>query len=189
MAIKTSKVMDRVLAEMAEDGGGWLLYGVEAATGTIAALMDRKLIGYGQMPNGTRGHYLAEAGWAHLGLERPRHAAGRYILAEALEAAYEDEGEDDEVQDQTPLEEAASKIYTIAAEDFRPGYRYWPVREGYEAAWTIAAVTLSEGENQVYRDGKWITPVIVTHTRRDGDTRRLDLGEQIAVQGPWKTDN
>lgn len=82
--------------------------------------------------------------------------------------------------------EAASEIYTIAAEDFRPGYRYWPVREGYENNWTIVSVTLAESTGHVYRDGEWVIPVIVTHTRRDGTTQQMYLGEQVAIQGPWK---
>lgn len=77
---------------------------------------------------------------------------------------------------------------TLAAEEFKVGYRYWPVRPGYEAAWTIASVEIAPAEYEVYRDGRWVSPQIVTITRGDGDVRQLEVGEQVAIQGPWKTD-
>jgi len=78
---------------------------------------------------------------------------------------------------------------SIAVEDMRPGYRYVPVRDGYESAWTIETVTIHRGKGQVYRDGKWITPTLVTYTQRNGGGQTLELGEQIAIQGPWLTED
>jgi hypothetical protein len=80
-----------------------------------------------------------------------------------------------------------TEITTLAAEDFQPGYRYWAVRPGYESAWTIASVEIATAEYEVQRDGQWISPQIVTITRRDGNVRTFEKGEQIAIMGPWKT--
>lgn len=77
----------------------------------------------------------------------------------------------------------------LAAEDFLPGYRYWPVRPGFENAWTIGSVTVREAQYQVLREGRMVTPLLVTHIRRDGTTRTFEMGEQIAVYGPWKTED
>jgi hypothetical protein len=77
---------------------------------------------------------------------------------------------------------------TLAAEDFKVGYRYWAVRPGYEAAWTIASIEISTAAYEVYRDGRWVNSQIVTITRGDGDVRHLEVGEQVAIQGPWKTE-
>lgn len=75
----------------------------------------------------------------------------------------------------------------LAAEDFRPGWRYWSVYPGYEDAWTIASVRIFESPNSVRPDGERYT-TLVEHIRRDGDTRVFELGEKIAIQGPWKTE-
>lgn len=42
-------------------------------------------------------------------------------------------------------------------------------------------------ENEVDRGDGWFTPTIVIVTRRDGDVRYFELGEKIAIMGPWKT--
>lgn len=76
----------------------------------------------------------------------------------------------------------------LAAEAFRPGWRYWSVRPGSEDAWTIASVRIFEAAYQVQRDGKIFSPTLVEHTRRDGTTQLLELGEKVAIQGPWKTE-
>lgn len=77
---------------------------------------------------------------------------------------------------------------TLAAEDFQPGYRYWPVRPGYEQAWTVATVETYASEAQVFRDGRWVDLEMVRIVYRDGRTRDLEKGEQVAIQGPWHTD-
>jgi hypothetical protein len=77
---------------------------------------------------------------------------------------------------------------TLAAEDFRPGYRYWPVRSGCEQAWTVASVETYTADCEVFRDGRWVAPQMVRITYRDGRIRDLERGEQVAVQGPWHTD-
>ncbi len=275
MAIKTSNAMDAALKAYAQNGGWATFSGYDSrkiSIGTSAALVIRGLIEYGRKDSGEMGHYLTEAGWACLGLERPRHAAGRYTLAEALEAAYtgtedvlasvelptdeadraqickgctgtcctgvgsdpctcsfddeddeeaaEDENlcpngqdrqecteidpcescyqdsqdEGDEIEESMGLRNRAEpepvvepKTGSLAAEDFRPGYRYWAVRPGFEDAWTIKSVTLQEAAYQVQRDGKLVTPILVMHVRRDGSNRLFELGEEIAIQGPWKT--
>lgn len=78
---------------------------------------------------------------------------------------------------------------TLAAERFLPGYRYWPVRPGYEDAWTISQVSISQAGYQVERNGQTVTPLLVTHVRRDGTTRTFEYGEQVAIKGPWKTED
>jgi len=89
---------------------------------------------------------------------------------------------------QITIQEPETETTLLAAEDFRPGWRYWSVYPGAENAWTIASVRIFEAEYQVQRDGKIITPTLVEHIRRDGNTRILELGEQVAIQGPWKTE-
>jgi len=84
---------------------------------------------------------------------------------------------------------ANTQIRTLAAEEFKPGYRYWPVRPGFEDAWTIKSVEVRPAPYEVLRDGKMITPDIVVITRRDGNVRTLYKGEQVAIQGPWKTED
>lgn len=76
---------------------------------------------------------------------------------------------------------------TLAAEDFKVGYRYWAVRPGYEQNWTVTDVTPHTADYQVYRDGQFITPELITITYGDGRTRTFEKGEQIAIQGPWLT--
>lgn len=76
---------------------------------------------------------------------------------------------------------------TIPVETMRPGYRYWSARPGYESNWTIAKVEIHEAEYQVDRGDGWFAPTLVTVTRRDGDVRTFEYGEQIAIQGPFKT--
>jgi hypothetical protein len=87
------------------------------------------------------------------------------------------------------MEPAAEKpaITELAAEDFKPGYRYWAVRPGFEAAWTIASVELKTAEYSVWRDGREVTPELVVITRADGNVRTLEKGEMVAVMGPWKS--
>lgn len=79
-------------------------------------------------------------------------------------------------------------ITTLAAENFQAGYRYWPVRPGFENAWTIASVETKTAEYSVWRNGQEITPELVVITRRDGNVRTFEKGEEIAIQGPWKTE-
>lgn len=86
-------------------------------------------------------------------------------------------------------EQEAGEMKTLAAEDFQVGYRYWPVRPGFEDAWTIAEVTRHEAEYQVMQDGEFVTPMLVTHVRRDGTTRTFEVGEKVAIKGPWKTED
>lgn len=100
--------------------------------------------------------------------------AGRFSLPTSLAA---------------PKSTDTTEIRTLEAEKFRPGYRYWPVRPGYENAWTIASVEVKAASYQVQRDGKWITPDVVVITRRDGDVRTLYKGEKVAIQGPWQTES
>jgi hypothetical protein len=76
---------------------------------------------------------------------------------------------------------------TLAAEDFQPGYRYWPVRSGYEQAWTVDSVT-EFTYGQVFRNGQWKALEVVRITYRGGWTRDLERGELVAIQGPWHTD-
>lgn len=78
-------------------------------------------------------------------------------------------------------------ITALAAEDFAPGYRYWSVRPGYESNWTVASVEIHTAEYEVDRGDGWFSPELVTITRRDGVVRILEKGEQVAIQGPWKT--
>jgi hypothetical protein len=75
----------------------------------------------------------------------------------------------------------------LAAEDFRVGYRYWPVRPGYEKAWTVQSVTVAPAPYEVERDGKLLSPLLVTHVYGDGRERVFEKGERVVVQGPWKT--
>lgn len=77
---------------------------------------------------------------------------------------------------------------TLAAEDFQPGYRYWPVLPGCEQAWTVAAVETYTAECEVFRDGQWVAPQMVRIVYRDGRTLDAERGEQVAIQGPWRTD-
>lgn len=86
-----------------------------------------------------------------------------------------------------PSEPQTTETRLLAAEDFQVGYRYWPVRPGYEAAWTIMSVTVHEAPYQVQRNGEFVTPMLVTHVRGDGTNRTVEKGEKIAIQGPWKT--
>jgi hypothetical protein len=89
-----------------------------------------------------------------------------------------------------PTTQGKTTTTDLAAEDFQVGYRYWTVRPGYESAWTIASVTIHTSENEVSRNGgPWYRPVIVTHTRRDGTVRELELGDMVAIQGPFKTED
>jgi hypothetical protein len=102
---------------------------------------------------------------------RTAHSAKKFSLTEALLSS----------APQT------TEIRTLAVEDFQVGYRYWPVRPGYEAAWTIKSVTMQPAPYQVRRDGEFVTPTLVTHVRGDGTERTFEKGEKIAIQGPWKT--
>lgn len=86
-------------------------------------------------------------------------------------------------------EKERQKTKTLAAEKFLPGYRYWPVKPGFEDAWTISQVSISQAEYSVERDGQTVTPLLVTHVRRDGTTRTFEYGEQVAIKGPWKTED
>jgi hypothetical protein len=104
---------------------------------------------------------------------RTTHSASKFSLTGALAAAAN-----------TP---ETTEMRTLAAEDFQVGYRYWPVRPGYEAAWTIKSVTVHPAPYQVQREGKFVTPMLVTHVRGDGTERSFEKGEKIAIQGPWKT--
>ena len=79
----------------------------------------------------------------------------------------------------------AHQFKSIAAEDFRPGYRYWPVRPGREWAWTIESVKIGPADHLVYQNGHWTHPDIVTITRRDGDVSQFEIGQQVTIQGPW----
>ncbi|MGR3875762.1 hypothetical protein ACUXZZ_45335 (plasmid) [Streptomyces graminifolii] len=81
-----------------------------------------------------------------------------------------------------------SNTTTLAAEDFQPGYRYWPVRPGHEQAWTVATVETYTTGTEVFRDGRWTALEMVRITYRDGRARDLERGEQVAIQGPWHTD-
>jgi hypothetical protein len=76
---------------------------------------------------------------------------------------------------------------TIPAQDMKPGYRYWSVRPGYESNWTIKTVEIAEASFQVDRGQGWFTPVLVTVTRRDGVAQTHEYGDEVAIQGPWKT--
>jgi len=76
---------------------------------------------------------------------------------------------------------------TMPAQDMKPGYRYWSVRPGYESNWTIKSVEISEASYQVDRGNGWFTPVLVTVTRRDGVAQTHEYGDEVAIQGPWKT--
>jgi hypothetical protein len=102
---------------------------------------------------------------------RTTHSAQKFTLAAAL----------------VPSESETTKMRPLAVEDFQVGYRYWPVRPGYEAAWTIKSVTMQPAPYQVRRDGEFVTPILVTHVRGDGTERTFEKGEKIAIQGPWKT--
>lgn len=82
---------------------------------------------------------------------------------------------------------ATIQTTSINVEDMRPGYRYWEVRPGFEGAWTIKSVEIRLSENEVDRGHGWFTPTLVTVTRNDGDVRTFELGEKIAIMGPWKT--
>jgi hypothetical protein len=77
---------------------------------------------------------------------------------------------------------------TLAAEDFRPGFRYWNVYPDARDRWTIRSVEIVQAPYSVYRDGREVTPTLVIHTRRDGERRTFELGEMVAIQGPWHTD-
>jgi hypothetical protein len=74
---------------------------------------------------------------------------------------------------------------SINVEDMRPGFRYWAVRPGYENAWTIKSVEIRLAEYEVWRDGGMVTPTLVIVTRNDGDVREFELGEKIAIMGPY----
>ena len=82
---------------------------------------------------------------------------------------------------------ATIETTTINVEDMRPGYRYWDVRPGFENAWTIKSVEIRLAEYEVDRGAGAFAPTLVTVTRRDGDVRTFELGEKIAIMGPWKT--
>ncbi|MFD0032490.1 hypothetical protein ACFVJK_30335 [Streptomyces sp. NPDC127172] len=82
---------------------------------------------------------------------------------------------------------AALKTTTLAVEDFQAGHRYWPVRPGFEWAWTVADVTRYTPDVEVFRNGRPVRPEMVRVTYRDGRTRELEAGEQVAIQGPWST--
>lgn len=84
------------------------------------------------------------------------------------------------------MTKTAIKTSTIAAEDFQIGRRYWEVRPGFESNWTIAKVELHTSQGEVYRDGKWIAPELVTVTRRDGRSQTFEVGQQVAIQGPFR---
>jgi hypothetical protein len=88
-----------------------------------------------------------------------------------------------------PKSTDTTEIRTLEAEKFKPGFRYWPVLPGHENAWTIRSVEVGPASYQVWRDGKMITPDIVTITRRDGNVRTLYKGEKVAIQGPWQTED
>lgn len=81
---------------------------------------------------------------------------------------------------------AAIQTSTIAAEDFQVGRRYWSVRPGFESNWTVVKVELHTAEYTVWRDGREVTPELVTVTRRDGNVRTFEVGEQVAIQGPFR---
>lgn len=87
------------------------------------------------------------------------------------------------------VEQNKGEMKSLAAEDFAVGYRYWSVRPGYEDAWTIAKVTRHQAEYQVMRNGEMVSPMLVTHTRRDGTERTFEVGEMVAIKGPWKTED
>jgi hypothetical protein len=78
---------------------------------------------------------------------------------------------------------------TIAVEDMKVGYRYWAVRPGYESNWTIASVQTHTAEYEVDRGDGWFSPTLVTVTRRDGDVRVFEKGEQLSIMGPWKAED
>ncbi len=82
---------------------------------------------------------------------------------------------------------ATTEFKSLAAEDFRVGFRYWSVRPGFEQAWTVESVEIHTADYQVQRDGQWVSPELVTITYRDGRTITVEKGEQVAIQGPWFT--
>jgi hypothetical protein len=135
--------------------------------------------------------------------EDDRTAAADWDAAYALEDAEElarvdatlDQAEADAksrldavVKQQARDDRPKSAMTELAAEDFQPGYRYWAVRPGFEAAWTIASVEIRTAEYSVWRNGKEVTPELVVITRGDGTVRTLEKGEMVAIMGPWKTE-
>lgn len=74
---------------------------------------------------------------------------------------------------------------TMKVEDMRPGYRYWAVRPGFEDAWTIKSVEIRLADYEVDRGEGWFTPTVVIVTRNDGNVRHFELGDEIAIMGPY----
>ena len=60
------------------------------------------------------------------------------------------------VKQQARDDRPKSAMTELAAEDFQPGYRYWAVRPGFEAAWTIASVEVRTARKS--RQSWWSSP-------------------------------
>jgi archaellum component FlaG (FlaF/FlaG flagellin family) len=71
---------------------------------------------------------------------------------------------------------------TIRIQNVRPGRRYVAVTHArFVPNWTVATVERHRSQLQVLRDGRWVSPVLVTVTYRNGEQVTHEHGTVLAI--------
>jgi hypothetical protein len=76
---------------------------------------------------------------------------------------------------------SANLTQTISIDDFQIGRRYIETIPGFEHAWTVKSIERREAKIQVLRNGKWVTPMLVTVTYVNDRSITEETGTEIAV--------
>lgn len=73
-------------------------------------------------------------------------------------------------------------MQTVKIEKMTVGARYVDTHPGYENGWIVETTERRQAQIDVWRNGAWFNPTLVTVTYRNGISITHEIGTDIAVE-------